>query len=303
MAEPDDDPERSKGFLAKMRPATRFIWIVALTFILLNILIAVDPASFRQGWQSDRLALIERLMNITLMAGAMWVVIFEGDALLAAFARALRAVSLSAFAEALRRAGLSGPDIKRIITDYLAQLRAKRTRRPPADDDAEELPLASAAAPEPTAPTPGPASAATRTEQRPKTKAAPAAASRAWRVPWRTIVILAVIVAGALAAWRLLTHDASPAPGPDEPNPPREIWIRASGSISETLTTCMGRTSWEALEQSVADANGIECNRRSGELTCAVRDGQPLLLPPGSPACVEGFATYPDRAAAVDVSP
>jgi hypothetical protein len=297
----DEEPKR--GLLAQLPPWKRFAVIVVLAGFLVWGLRTLDPAGFAEAWRDEPLELIERVLNIFVAVGTIWIVLCEGDAILAAFARVFAerfAITFSALTEALKRAGLSAPSIQAILSDIRTRLWSRTARAqpapPPRPDEPEtqgQKPTPAAAAPEPSVAATGSTASATAA-QRPRTAPRPRR-----RIPWRIIAgVFVLAVAAFFVPWRSLQWPGARPGPPPPPPPPQEVWITATGSVSETLAACMGRPSWEAVERSVAEANEIACSDRPRAFTCTVQNGQPLRLTPDVTPCVEGFQTFPTREAA-----
>ena len=288
----------NKGVLARLPPAWRALAIFTLAALVIGGLIALDPSEFAKNWREERLETLERVLNILVLLGSIWIVLFEGEAILAAFARMFAerlAFNFSALIEVLKKAGHSLPSIQAMIADLRARMWSRRTSTPsappepfraPQEPEPVLAPRERKAAPMAQRHAPGSDEQArnVRTDE-PK--------SHRW--PWLLVGGIGLAVGAVIIANGLRQEPPSPPPPP----PPPQVWVRATGSISETLTACMGRRSWEQLEQSVADANTIECSRRAGSLVCPVQGLQPLLLTPQVGECGANTPTFESRDAAL----
>lgn len=251
----------SRGLLSQLPPVWRALAILALAAMLIGGLYLLDTEGVEAAWRDQRLELVERFLNITVASGTIWAVLFEGDAILAAFARAFAshfAITFAFIADALKRAGMTAASIRSILSDMLARMPSGAAATAHAQfDDAMPEPsppdIEPASPPQPK----GPAEATRTAGPTRLPKEAPSA------LPWRRV---GLIVGGCIAilasAYCIRRPSAPPAP-PDPTDPVVEVvetdetWIIARGSVSQTLSECLGRQSWAELERLVAAANGI----------------------------------------------
>ncbi len=249
--------EKKRGILSQLAPVPRFVAVLGLGGAALCVLYFIDPTGFCAQWRNERLVFVERILNILVASGTVWIVLFEADAILAAFARVFVerfALAFSAITDALRRAGLSASSIQAILADILERMpsraaRARQTTPPPSAEPSEATPVAANSAPHKTR------------EATPQDAARPtkAYAQSTTRIPWRWLALLAFMV-GAFGVW-LAIREPAPPPPTSPPRAAQQLWISAQGSVSQTLTACLGRQSWEELEQTVATANAIACSQ------------------------------------------
>jgi hypothetical protein len=289
------DVEQAKGLLARLPPFWRGIAVCLLGTLLLGSLYLLDPAGFLDKWQRDRLDLVERLLNISVLAGTLWVVLFEGDAILAAVARAFAhrfAITFSFITAALERAGLTRESIQSILADIRSRLAATASSPEPQPRSAQPTQQ------EDDIRNPGPATTQSSQTGAGISTADASVASRQSR--WRTIaaagVLLAIVV--ALISWGRWGPKQAEPPAAAAIAGPQEVWIRARGSVSETLSRCFGRDLGADAEQAIATDNGITCAETRNGLFCTVQDGQPLRLTAGT-TCAPGVQTYDSRSSAL----
>jgi hypothetical protein len=115
----------SRGLLSQLPPVWRALAILALAATLIGVLYLLDRDGVEAAWRDQRLELVERILNITVASGTIWAVLFEGEAILAAFARAFAsrfAITFGFIADALKRAGMNAVSIRSILSDMLARM-------------------------------------------------------------------------------------------------------------------------------------------------------------------------------------
>ncbi len=294
--------EHPRGLLAQLPPALRGVVVALLGCGLVGILWWLDPIDFAAEWRDDRLVLLERILNILVLTGTIWIVLFEGDAILAAFARVFAqrfALTFSFLAEALQRAGLGREAIRRILGDMLARM----PRAPP------DTPAESGDDPphDPVSPAPDFAGPDTGSAVQPSNGPATRQPQFARRGKWRGVLVkaavaLAVIAIGFFVSVRVWPTQREPAARQAISVPRQdEAWIVANGSVSATMSRCLGRASWEGLERLVAGENDIACETRSRRLMCTIQDGRPIRLPTGT-TCIPPTQIYRSRAEALTAS-
>lgn len=291
----------SRGLLSQLPPGWRAAAILTLAATLIGVLYFLDSEGVEAAWRDQPLELVERILNIIIASGTVWAVLFEGDAILAAFARAFAsrfAITFAFIAEALKRAGMNAASIRSILADMLARMPpgAAAAAKAQFDDAVDEAsptePTSQTASPPPPARAEQPAAA-------PPSPSEPAKSSRR-----RGLALVAAICVAALVVAFCVGRSPAPpttlnagGPADDEVVETSERWIIARGSVSQTLTECLGQQSWAEQERSVATANGIPCRENARGLHCTVRDAQPLQLP-ADMTCGANVEVYPSRDAA-----
>lgn len=295
-----ENAETKKGCLARLSPGRRGGAILLLGGILIFGLYWLQPDAFKDGLT---LELLERLLNIFIATGTIWVVLFEGEAIIAALAAAFTgrlSRFLAAVATAMRRAGVKAE----VIEDTIREIAE--------DFDGEPL--------NPAQPQTGAANAQSRSTSKtantspddvaPLRESDPESVQTKRKLarPLVAGAVIALVAFSAVLAFWLILRETSKEPRqvpngsssggqPSEIEAPTEIWVRAHASISATLAACTGKPVGKNTEQQVAVLNGIPCSDRRGFLRCVTTEGQALRLS-NEVACKEGYATYPSVEAA-----
>jgi len=278
--------ELGRGVLARLRPVPRALWIIALSALLIGFLVLLDPSEAGRKWADNPAEEIERYLNTLVLAGTVWAVVLEGDAILAALGVAIVGGVGGLLTRLLKAAGASEDEIARILKDISDALK----RKPQPDKSASSSGANPSAAEESSqakiksfvhsgvkeeqasardTQSPPPDIAAHKQRKR--------SVSSGWQRRLTYAVCGAVVFAALLSVLKLCAVPVEPEEQKRPPPPPEMVEIR--GSVSETLVRCLGRQPGVQLETRVAEFNKLKCEERSTGLHCLVRDGGSLLLP------------------------